>query len=106
MSRKFWVSKMTTRLNEAYFNWLVSQIEIPNGKSYTYLFERMHSLEFVWTVPHDDNRIQDALDLRVEFKYESNLRGEIKTPVSILEVLIALSRRVAFIGGGWEYAWA
>lgn len=88
-----------------YYDWLVSQIEIPNGKDYGDLFTRMHNLEFVWTVPNDDNRVQDGLDLRYAFagdkKHEINLPG-----ATFLEVLVALSKRVAFTAGGKSEKWA
>ena len=56
-----------TKLDIDYYEWLIDQIVIPNGKSYRDLFELMHNLEFVWTVPNDDNRVQDGWDLRPEF---------------------------------------
>lgn len=81
-----------------YYNWLVSHVHIPNGKSYAGLFEVMHNTEFHWTVPNDDNRIQDAIDLRSEFlhgrKKTLNLEG-----ATLLEVLVSLSQRVAFTAG-------
>lgn len=98
---------MTSKIDIEYFQWLVSKIDIPTNRTYVYLFERMHNLEFVWTVPHDDNRVQDGLDLRIEFKHEWNhRRGPNLDMVTILEVLIALSRRVAFNAGGDERFWA
>jgi len=90
-----------------YYEWLVSQIDIPNGKSYSHLFERMHNLEFVWTVPHDDNRVQDGLDLRNEFAGKKSL-DLILEGVTLLEILVSLSRRVAFSstnGTAPQWAW-
>jgi hypothetical protein len=94
-----------TKLDIDYYEWLIDQIEIPNGKSYRDLFELMHNLEFVWTVPNDDNRVQDGLDLRPEFANGkvTNLHLE---GVTFLEVLIALSRRLAFTAGGDPEQWA
>lgn len=98
---------MPTKTDIEYFEWLTSQVDIPNGKNYSALFEKMHNLEFVWTVPNDDNRVQDGLDLRSEFaggnaaSMQLDLEG-----VTFLEVLIALSRRAAFIGGGDQEKWA
>jgi len=65
----------------------------------------MHDLEFVWTVPNDDNRVQDGLDLRHEFLDGARRRLRIDG-ASILEVLIALSRRVEFTAGGDATVWA
>lgn len=87
-----------------YFEWLTLQIVVPREKRFVGLFERMHSLEFIWTVPHDNNRLQDGLDLRYEF-LDGSRKQMVLTGVTILEVLIGLSRRVAFIAGGDEYIW-
>lgn len=97
-----------TTVEHEYYIWLTQHVAIPNGKDYFDLFERLHNSEFVWTVPHDDNRVQDGLDLRGEF-LEIRGGGEINIGgVTILEVLIALSRRVAFIadGGHNSRTWA
>jgi hypothetical protein len=98
-----------------YFSWLVAQIEINSTKSYLNLLEKLHETEFVWIVPNDDNRVYDGLDLRTEFvdnthgwKLEEIMELPIMTGrgVSVLEVLIALSRRVAFTCGGQAPWWA
>lgn len=89
----------------AYYEWLVSQIHIPNDKTYMGLFEIMHNYDFVWTVPNDDNRVQDGLDLRTEFLDGTRKHIE-REGVSMLEVLVALSRRVAFTAGGEAPGWA
>lgn len=94
-----------TQLDIDYYEWLVSQIHIPNGKDYGDLFSRMHNLEFVWTVPNDDNRVQDGADLRYEFADDK--KSEINLPaVTFLEVLVGLSRRTAFTAGGQAERWA
>ena len=94
-----------------YYEWLISRIEIGSNKKYYALFEIMHNTEFVWFVPNDDNRIGDALQIRNDFfrtvhnrKYED---GDLSLEwVSVLEVLIALSLRVAFTAGGETPRWA
>jgi hypothetical protein len=93
------------QINYDYYEWLKSQVDIPNGKSYDDLFNLMHNVEFIWTVPNDDNRVQDGLDLRPEFAGNkvSDLALE---GVTFLEVLISLSRRVAFTAGGEASKWA
>lgn len=94
------------KTDHKYFEWLISQIDIPVGNPNTYndLFSKMHNWEFAWTVPNDDNRVQDGADLRDEF-----LAGKSHSfdyGVSILEVLVALSRRLEFIAGGYAKHWA
>lgn len=105
---------MMNQINIDYYEWLISQVRIPGTRTYNELFERMQNVEFVWTVPNDDNRVQDGLDLRVEFLNElahisRKERADFErfhTGVTFLEVLIGLSRRVAFTAGGDPDAWA
>ena len=99
---------MTTNLTQIdydYFEWLVSQIHIPNGKNYNELFEVMHNTEFHWTIPNDDNRIQDGIDLRGYFldgrKKEIKLEG-----ATLLEILVSLSKKLAFTASGNPKKWA
>lgn len=105
---------MTTRVDHQYFEWLISQIAIPNDKEYNELFSMMHNVEFVWTVPNDDNRVQDARELRNEFM--SSVIHNVDEPltviqlfnagVTVLEVLVSLSRQVAWVAGGDGPHWA
>lgn len=101
--------------NRKYFEWLTSQIEFNSTKTYLGLLDHLHNTEFVWVVPNDDNRVYDGLDLRSEFidgthgwALDEILRLPIMTGegASVLEVLIGLSRRVAFICGGEAPWWA
>jgi hypothetical protein len=96
-----------------YYLWLTSQIATAGSRTYHDLFERMHNIEFVWIVPHDDNRLQDGLALRGEFVNHKNIPKREATHffhemsgATALEVLVALSRRVAFIAGGDSSIWA
>lgn len=55
--------------------------------------------EFVWIVANDDNRAADGIDLRHEFLNETlNMKEPswMQIGCSVLEMLIALSRRLAF----------
>lgn len=108
---------MTTakKIDQTYFNWLISQIEVKGTRTYNGLFERMHNTEFIWFVPNDDNRIHDGLDLRTEFIHDTHGWSTEKIldldlmhqkGASFLEVLIALSRRAAFTCGGEAQFWA
>jgi hypothetical protein len=94
---------------QEYYGWLVSQIEVEYGrrtsKQYDGLFTWLYQKEFVWVIANDDNRVEDGLDLRTEFlgggHYDVLQQG-----VSILEVLVALSRRLAFNADGDASKWA
>lgn len=82
---------------QAYFEWLYSRVASrsnPNPqRTYWLLLEEMHNKKFSWFVSNDDNRVGDGLELRYEF-----LNGPLESGdhCSFLEMLIALSRRVAF----------
>ena len=102
------VMSMTKQISYDYYGWLISQIKTPSSRTFLELFERLHNVEFVWTVPNDDNRVQDGLDLRNEYlntlphvssreiaAFNSALHG-----ATILEILVSLSRRIAFTAGG------
>lgn len=104
---------MTPPLDELYFVWLYSQVANPDKKnpSLTYwrTLKTMHCTEFVWTVPNDDNRLEDGKDLRYEFVDQSGLMdvdpGWIRLGCSMLELLIGLSRRLSFEAGGESRDW-
>lgn len=99
-------------LTEDYLRWLGPQLRDEHSnpnKTYEELLTLMFEKEFVWIVPHDDNRIVDGLDLRAEFAHVNNIRlNNLRGlgPCSFLEVLIGLSRRLAFAVGGQPPGWA
>jgi hypothetical protein len=70
----------------------------------------MHSKEFLWMpeAGNDDNRIADGLDLRVEFFHENGVDGDKRMfgPASVLEVMIGISRRLAWSAGDGAEGWA
>jgi hypothetical protein len=91
-------------LGEEYFDWLTLQIKPSRTtKTFTGVFIWLYIREFIWLVPNDDNRIGDAIDLRKEFWEKKALP---QTGVSILEVVVALSRRAEWVGGGEAADWA
>ncbi|ADD80962.1 gp071 [Rhodococcus phage ReqiPepy6] len=99
---------MDEPLDERYFKWLygqVASVKLRNpGRTYWSLLKVLHTTEFVWLVPNDDNRVEDGRDLRLEFVNET--RAEVPDPdwmafgCSVLEMLIGLSRRLAFEADG------
>lgn len=104
------LTKKLDALREAYFRWLALQVKDQERRRYTYLdlLRLMHHKEFVWLVPNDDNRIIDGTDLRVEFleQYRGEWGREDFGFCSILEVMIGISRRLAFAAGGEAEGWA
>jgi hypothetical protein len=107
-------------LSGDYLLWLASQIRGEDDghprRTYDGLLALMFEKEFIWLVPNDDNRLMDGLGLRVEFCQQHDLpvgqvaaflsKGRPIPPCSFLEVLIALSRRLAFNAGGSADGWA
>lgn len=97
---------------EDYIHWLEYQLrdEHSNWKhSYWGVTEAMFARPFVQIVPLDGNRMADGMDLRVDYARLENIRPTLMPnlgPCSFLEVLVGLSRRLAFIGGGQAPGWA
>lgn len=71
----------------------------------------MYTTPFYWFVPNDDNRVEDGRELRIEWLRDARVRDIdpewLVMDCSVLEMLIALSRRVAFasIGTAGDWFW-
>jgi len=91
-----------------YFPWLISQINIPPRGNTTYngMLSMLYDAEFIWILSGDDNRLQDGVDLRHEFLNHTKNKEIENRPISVLEVLIALSRRVSWITTESPEKWA
>ena len=94
---------MNGPLEKLYFKWLcakVIQVKHPTPSlTYKKLLNCLHTTEFVWLVMCDDNRAMDGLELRVEFMYECDVPDNPEWRAqgcSVLEMLIAFSRRAEF----------
>lgn len=100
-------------LDELYFEWLYGQVASLKAKNprrtYWNLCRIIFRKEFVWFVPNDDNRIADGLDLRNEFLEERKIRRPdphwMNLGCSMLEMMVALSRRMAFEADGDPPEW-
>jgi hypothetical protein len=99
-------------LDELYFTWLYSQVgdvkDRNKSRTYWSLLNQLYYKPFVWLIPNDDNRVQDGLDLRHEWMYEYRMAPSddwLFRDCSFLEMLIALSRRLAFEGEGHPPVW-
>ena len=98
--------------DEKYFEWLYTKIGTKNknpARSYWLLAEQLHKKEFLWSVPNDDNRVLDGIELRVEFVdafgIEEVDQEWMDLGCSMLEMLIALSRRASFESSGEPDEW-
>lgn len=69
----------------------------------------MYTKEFVWLIPNDDNRAKDGKDLRTEFLESTGLECQdsnwLRLGCSVLEMFVALSRRLAFETDGESSRW-
>lgn len=91
-------------LDELYFQWLyrqVAPVSLKNPRrTYWRLLKQLYTTVFVWFVPNDDNRVEDGKDLRQEFLTEMSISEDedwMALDCSVLEMLVAFSRRVAYI---------
>lgn len=92
-------------LDELYFTWLYSQVGSvrlrQRSRTYWCLLRLLYTKEFVWFVPNDDNRVEEGRNLRYEFLEDIDTHPREAGPwldlgCSMLEMLIGLSRRLAF----------
>lgn len=91
--------KSESQIKADYFQWLCAITKIDSSaKSYWILAKELHKKEFYWTVPNDDNRGQDGKDLRDKFAENNGYNDDeiscLDGPCTMLEMLIALSRRI------------
>lgn len=100
-------------LDEAYFVWLYGQVgsvkHRNRSKTYWKLLRLLHDKEFTWSNEMDGNRAQDGKDLRLDFLRETGTPVDDPTwmglECSVLELLIALSRKLAFEAEGEPSDW-
>lgn len=73
------------------------------------MLEQLFLTEFVWFIPNDDNRAEDGRDLRREFLSELDIEPHdpewAKIGCSMLEMMVGLSRRLAFQADGEPRDW-
>ena len=81
-----------------YYNYLVRLVRTPESKRYTLLLEHLWRKEYYSILPNDQNRAKDGLFLRREVN-----EGQDFGPCRVLEMFIALSRRMEFQLYGTDY---
>src|SRR4029077_5421852 len=94
---------MNEAVEHLYFDWLcarvVNMVNVPRP-TYWELLAQLHKTEFVWLILGDDNRAEDGKELRKEFIIQAELPDDpqwrIEVGCSVLEMLIAFSRRAEF----------
>jgi hypothetical protein len=83
-------------IEDVYFDWLCAKVRQDNTPNYLELFRILHSHIFTPVVREDENRVEDAKELREYFLSETGLYPEVgpgwvNQECSVLEVLIAFS---------------
>lgn len=104
---------MNEPLDELYLQWLYAQVGSVRlrspRKTYWALLRQLYTKEFHWFVPNDDNRVEDGRDLRHEFCSDEGISDVdpawMELGCSMLEMLIGLSRRLAFEAEGQPRDW-
>lgn len=94
---------MTNYIQDRYFDWLMEIVccDKYSGyrKKYDILLKHLLLREFHWSIPKDENRYLDGLELRDDFLYENpDLINDFalyfdESSCSVLEVMIALAQR-------------
>ena len=79
-----------SRCREAYFEYLCDIVNVNfSDRSFFLLAKDLDSKNFIWSVPNDDNREVDAMDIRRDFYGRSTP----ESPLSVFEVLIGIAIR-------------
>lgn len=96
--------------DQNYFRWLTTKVQEEGHPRNTYrdLFWILYDTEFIWKIPNDDNRVADGLELRRKYLRETGRQApdENMRPCSVLEVIVGLSCRLAWLADGSEEGWA
>lgn len=103
---------MDEPLDELYLKWLygqVASVRLRNpARTYWSLIKQLYTKAFVWSVPNDDNRVEDGRALRDEFSEKLQIDPDptwMGLKCSMLEMLIGLARRLAFEAEGEPADW-
>lgn len=98
---------------DQYFEWLYSLVaSVRNrnpSRSHWNLLRQFYSTQFTWFVPNDDNRLMDGLELRDEWIHRKKISDVdpmwYEIECSVLEMMVALARRVSFESYGTPSEW-
>jgi len=102
-------------LDELYLRWLYSLVADPEEDrkdlSYWRLLKQLYTTKYLWFVEHDGDRAEDGTALRLEFLRERAIDTSdvdpdwIELECSVLELMVGLSRRLAFQADGQPHYW-
>ena len=90
-------------INADYFEWLYEGMcgdRYSKNVSYRKLLERLHSINFRYTIPNDRNRASDGKNLRYSFAVAEGCEDNpemiteyLEGPCSVFEMMVALAQR-------------
>lgn len=89
-------------VRDDYFEWLCNYVcrgRSYDRVSYKKLFDFLHRIEFIFSIPNDINRAKDGVDLRYRFATSLSITDVDRVlnildgPCSVLEMMIALAVR-------------
>lgn len=80
-----------------YYQWLLEKVDghLEPYYNYSLLLNKLHSIEYTWSIEHDSNRATDGMILRRIYMDENNIPDIFysETPCSVLEMMIGLAVR-------------
>lgn len=89
---------INARMLDDYYSYMLGIVDfdLPEHRRYGKLMYELNNIEFTWILPMDENRDMDAIELRRSFLIDNgyNERDLWDTPRSVLEVLVAFSKRI------------
>lgn len=89
----------TNFIRGSYFGWMCRMVGGRDEGDWRSLFRLLHSVEFVYILPMDENRMIDGLDLRNRFALENGysendvIEAFKDYPCSVFEMMVALAHR-------------
>lgn len=85
---------VSDRVKNDYFEWMYKLVVKTDGGpsiSYRKLLMTLHRTKFVYSIPMDENRASDGVDLRYRFTFADDVDRYLNGPCSVLEMMIALA---------------
>lgn len=86
-------------VRQEYFEWLYDLVcdnRYSESYSYNELLQYLHDVEFTYIISKDVNRLEDGIDLRYRFAYDTGrdyVDECLDGPCSVLEMMVALAIR-------------
>lgn len=91
--------RIEDQVRSDYFEWMYELMcggRFDESITYRKLFTFLHDAEFIFFVPHDENRAEDGIALRYRYclhNYCTDLEYCLDGPCSVLEMMVALAIR-------------